>query len=72
MSPSDAATFDQLATPILWLDGQGAVYDCNAAFSSWLSVGKRRLHGVGIDQLDHEHPRLHALGMQCLQSEERM
>ena len=72
MSSIDAATFDQLATPILWLDGQGAVYDCNAAFSSWLSVGKRRLLGVGIDQLDYEHPRLHALCMQCLQPEERM
>lgn len=72
MSPSDATLLDYLATPILWLDGQGAILDCNAAFSSWLSVGKRRLLGVGIEQLDHEHPRLHDLCMQCLQPEERM
>lgn len=72
MSPSYAATLDYLATPILWLDGQGAVLDCNAAFSSWLSVGKRRLQGVDIDVLDREAPRLRDLCGQCRLLEERM
>ncbi|MFY8061035.1 MAG: hypothetical protein ACOVMK_05775, partial [Arenimonas sp.] len=72
MNPADAATLDQLATPILWLDGQGAVTDCNAAFSTWLSVGKRRLLGQDIDQLDQERPRIRDLCAQCLLPEERM
>ena len=49
---------DQLATPILWLDEQLHIHECNMAFSSWLSVGKRRLVGMSIDQLDLEAPRI--------------
>ncbi|MCC6756857.1 MAG: PAS domain-containing sensor histidine kinase [Arenimonas sp.] len=72
MSAIDTAVFDHLATPILWLDGQARVRDCNAAFSGWLSVGKRRLQGVEIDVLDREAPRLRDLCGQCRLSEERM
>ncbi len=72
MSAIDLAAFDHLATPILWLDGQARVRDCNAAFSGWLSVGKRRLQGVDIDVLDREAPRLRDLSGQCRLPEERM
>lgn len=72
MQYSPAAAFDHLATPMLWLESDGRIADCNAAFGSWLSVGKRRLRGLGIDQLDGEHPRLQNLCRQCLQPEERV
>ena len=63
---------EQLATPILWLDDSGLIIDCNSAFSSWLSVSKRRLVGLVIDQLDHEAPRIRGLCQQCRQDSERM
>ena len=72
MSVIETAAFDHLATPILWLDGQARVRDCNVAFSGWLSVGKRRLQGVDIDVLDREAPRLRDLCGQCRLPEERM
>lgn len=72
MSSVDTAPFEQLATPILWLDGNGHIRNCNAAFSRWLSVGKRRLLGLGIECLDQENPRIRDLCGQCLQPEERM
>ena len=63
---------EQLATPILWLDDVGRVLECNAAFGSWLSVGKRRLIGLNIGQLDREAPRVWDLCQQCRQDSERM
>ena len=72
MSLADAAAVDHLATPILWLDGQARVRECNAAFSGWLAVGKRRLQGTDIDVLDREAPRLRDLCGQCRLPEERM
>lgn len=72
MSPETTEIFDQLATPVLWLDENGCVLDCNAAFSRWLSVGKRRILGLSIDQLDREAPRVFDLCRQCLQPEARM
>lgn len=52
---------EQLATPILWVDRAGLIVDCNSAFSSWLALGKRRLVGLSLTQLDQEAPRLHDL-----------
>lgn len=72
MSLADAAAVDHLATPILWLDDQARVRECNAAFSGWLAVGKRRLQGTDIDVLDREAPRLRDLCGQCRLPEERM
>ena len=72
MSLADAAAVDHLATPILWLDGQARERECNAAFSGWLAVGKRRLQGTDIDVLDREAPRLRDLCGQCRLPEERM
>lgn len=69
--PLDPA-LDQLATPLLWLEDSGRVADCNAAFCTWLSLGKRRLQGMDIDQLDHEAPRLRELCRQCRLPEDRM
>jgi two-component system nitrogen regulation sensor histidine kinase GlnL len=63
---------EQLATPILWLDDGGFITDCNTAFGSWLSVSRRRLVGLLIDQLDHEAPRIRSLCQQCRQDSERM
>lgn len=69
--PLDPA-LDHLATPLLWLEDSGRVADCNAAFCTWLSLGKRRLQGMDIDLLDHEAPRLRDLCRQCRQVEDRM
>jgi two-component system nitrogen regulation sensor histidine kinase GlnL len=63
---------DQLATPLLWLDDDGRIADCNAAFCTWLSVGKRRLIGLDVNQIDMEMPRLRQLCRQCQVPEERM
>lgn len=52
---------EQLATPILWVDSLAKIVDCNSAFSSWLALGKRRLVGMELNQLDQQAPRLHDL-----------
>ena len=62
---------DQLATPILWLDEQLHIHECNMAFSSWLSVGKRRLVGMSIDQLDLEAPRIKDICQRSMQYQAR-
>lgn len=62
---------DQLATPILWLDEQLHIHECNMAFSSWLSVGKRRLVGMSIDQLDLEAPRIKDICQRSMQFQAR-
>ena len=72
MTDTHAPILDYLATPLLWLDDDGRVADCNAAFCTWLSVGKRRLLGLDINQLDHEAPRLRELCRQCRFPEDRM
>jgi two-component system nitrogen regulation sensor histidine kinase GlnL len=72
MSAIPNEAFEQLATPLLWLDEQACVRECNAAFSRWLSVGKRRLLGLPIDQLDREAPRLREICQQCQLPEARM
>ena len=72
MTETLTPALDQLATPLLWLEDSGRVRDCNAAFCTWLSLGKRRLQGMDIDQLDHEAPRLRELCRQCRQPEDRI
>ncbi len=67
-----APALDHLATPLLWLDDDGRIADCNAAFCTWLSVGRRRLLGLDISQLDHQAPRLRELCRQCRSAEDRM
>ena len=67
-----APALNSLATPLLWLDDDGRIADCNTAFCTWLSVGKRRLLGLDINQLDHQAPRLRDLCRQCRAPEERM
>ena len=49
---------EQLATPILWVDATGIIVDRNSAFSSWLALGKRRVVGLSLSQIDQEAPRL--------------
>jgi two-component system nitrogen regulation sensor histidine kinase GlnL len=61
MSAEPRPDFDQLATPVAWLDAEGRLSGCNAAFASWLGVGARRLHGLSLDELDREQGRLSAL-----------
>lgn len=62
---------DQLATPILWLDEQLNMMECNMAFSSWLAVGKRRLLGMNIAQIDLETPRIRDLCLRSMQLHSR-
>ena len=71
MNP-DIETFDQLATPLLWLDDALCIRECNMAFSSWLTVGKRRLIGLPIQHLDLQAPRLQALCQRTATLQERM
>ena len=61
MNEPPVPSLDQLATPVAWLDGEGRLQGCNPAFASWLGVGARRLLGLRLDELDHEHGRLSAL-----------
>lgn len=58
MSELPGPHLDQLVTPVAWLDGDGRVSGCNPAFARWLGVGARRLHGLGLDELDGERGRL--------------
>lgn len=63
---------DQLATPIIWLDGQQCIVECNLALSNWLAVGKRRLLGQSIELIDLEAPRLKALCLRSMQLQSRI
>ena len=63
---------DQLATPIIWLDDQQCIVDCNLALSSWLAVGKRRLLGQSIEFIDLETPRLKELCLRSMQLQSRI
>lgn len=68
----DLSPYDDLATPLLWLDKAGCVRDANAAFSRWLSLGKRRVLGLSLDLLDAEAPRLLSLCRECATPDARM
>jgi two-component system nitrogen regulation sensor histidine kinase GlnL len=50
--------FDALATPIVWLDGEGRLARCNVAFARWLGISARRLLGRPLGELDAEGDRL--------------
>jgi two-component system nitrogen regulation sensor histidine kinase GlnL len=52
--PAAAPEFDQLTTPVAWLDAAGLLRDCNQAFARWLAVSPRRLRGATIAALDAE------------------
>ena len=49
---------ESLATPVAWLDADGRLQGCNAAFASWLGVSARRLQGLALAELDLEGERL--------------
>ena len=53
-----APELERLSTPVAWLDAQGCVSGCNAAFASWLGVSARRLQGLSLAELDLDPPRL--------------
>lgn len=59
MSPSP--DLDALATPLAWLDAQGLLRGCNAAFARWLAVSPRRLAGLTLPMLDVEDGRVRDL-----------
>ena len=61
MHPAALDAFDDLATPVAWLDAGAAVVHCNAAFASWLGVSARRFHGLTLAALDAEGDRLEGL-----------
>lgn len=50
--------FDNLATPILWLDANAGIRACNSAMASWLGVNPRRLVELPLSMLDAEGGRL--------------
>ena len=74
-----APALDQLATPVLWLDGDGRIAGANPACARWLGVSLRRLPGLPLAALeaegdalaralgdagsDHEFPRLRRVPM---------
>lgn len=58
---SEHSAFDELLTPVLWLDGDARISACNIAFGHWLGVSTRRLLGVGLAELDAQGERLAAL-----------
>jgi two-component system nitrogen regulation sensor histidine kinase GlnL len=62
--PMDAApALDQLATPVLWLDGDGRITGANPACARWLGVSLRRLPGLPLAALEAEGDALvRALG----------
>lgn len=61
MHPAALDAFDDLATPVAWLDAGAAVVHCNAAFASWLGASARRFHGLTLAALDAEGDRLEGL-----------
>lgn len=53
--------FDNLATPMLWLDADASIRACNSAMASWLGVNPRRLLELPLSALDAEGERLRGL-----------
>lgn len=51
-SPLAPAAVDALATPVAWIDAQGALAGVNPACARWLGVGVRRLVGLPLATLD--------------------
>ena len=49
-----APALDQLATPVLWLKGDGRIAGANPACARWLGVSLRRLPGLPLAALEAE------------------
>jgi two-component system, NtrC family, nitrogen regulation sensor histidine kinase GlnL len=61
MPETTGPALDALATPLAWLDADGCIAGCNAAFARWLGVSSRRLRGTALAELDAEGGRLRDL-----------